>query len=91
MTLTPMMKRLPSRLEHSWGGLRTFSPDTAPVVGFDPSTDGFFWLVGQGGYGIQSSPALSRTAAAMVLKHEIPEDVLAAGLDVAHILPNRLR
>jgi D-arginine dehydrogenase len=79
------------RLEHSWGGLRTFSPDTAPVVGFDPSTDGFFWLVGQGGYGIQSSPALSRTAAAMVLKHEIPKDVLAAGLDIAHILPDRFR
>ena len=79
------------RLEHSWGGLRTFSPDSAPVVGFDPSTDGFFWLVGQGGYGIQSSPALSRTAAAMVLKQEIPEDVLAAGLNVAHILPDRFR
>jgi D-arginine dehydrogenase len=79
------------RLEHSWGGLRTFAPDTSPVVGFDPSTDGFFWLVGQGGYGIQSSPALSRTAAAMVLKQEIPADVLAAGLNVAHILPDRFR
>ena len=79
------------RLEHSWGGLRTFSPDGAPVVGFDPSTDGFFWLVGQGGYGIQSSPALSRTAAAMVLKQNIPEDVLAAGLNVADILPDRFR
>jgi D-arginine dehydrogenase len=79
------------RLEHSWGGLRTFSPDTAPVVGFDPSTDGFFWLVGQGGYGIQSSPALSRTAAAMVLKKEIPQDVLAAGLEIAQILPDRFR
>ncbi len=79
------------RLEHNWGGLRTFSPDTAPVVGFDPSTDGFFWLVGQGGYGIQSSPAMSRTAAAMVLKQNIPDDVLAAGLDVAHILPDRFR
>ena len=79
------------RLEHSWGGLRTFSPDGAPVVGFDPSTDGFFWLVGQGGYGIQSSPALSRTAAAMVLKQNIPEDVLATGLNVADILPDRFR
>jgi D-arginine dehydrogenase len=79
------------RLEHSWGGLRTFSPDTAPVVGFDPSTDGFFWLVGQGGYGIQSSPALSRTAAAMILKQDIPKDILAAGLDITHILPDRLR
>ncbi len=79
------------RLEHSWGGLRTFSPDGAPVVGFDPSTDGFFWLVGQGGYGIQSSPALSRTAAAMALKQDLPQDVSAAGLNVADILPDRFR
>jgi D-arginine dehydrogenase len=80
-----------TRLEHSWGGLRTFSKDGAPVIGFDPHADGFFWLVGQGGYGIQSSPALSRLAAAMVLRKEIPQDVLAAGLDVAHILPDRFR
>ncbi len=79
------------RLEHSWGGLRTFSQDGAPVVGFDPSTDGFFWLVGQGGYGIQSSPALSRAAAAMVLGEALPEDVIAAGLDINDIHPNRLR
>ena len=78
-------------MEHSWGGLRTFSPDGAPVVGFDPSTEGFFWLVGQGGYGIQTSPALSRTAAAMLLRQPIPADVLAAGLDINDILANRLR
>lgn len=78
-------------MEHSWGGLRTFSPDGAPVVGFDQYTDDFFWLVGQGGYGIQSSPALSRTAAAMVLGQPLPEDVLAAGFNIDDILPNRLR
>ena len=37
-----------------------------PVVGFDPDADGFFWLAGQGGYGIQTSPALSKLAAALV-------------------------
>ncbi len=78
-------------MEHSWGGLRTFSPDGAPVVGFDQDTDGFFWLVGQGGYGIQSSPALSRAAAAMVMDQPLPDDVLAAGLDINDIRPNRLR
>ena len=80
-----------THLDHSWGGLRTFMDDHCPVVGFDPSTDGFFWLVGQGGYGIQTSPALSRTAAAMVLKQDIPQDVLAAGLNINDILPDRLR
>ena len=79
------------RLEHSWGGLRTFAPDGSPVVGFDQHTEEFFWLVGQGGYGIQSSPALSETAAAMILQQPMPPHVLAAGLNVNDILPNRLR
>jgi D-arginine dehydrogenase len=55
-----------TRVESTWGGLRTFAPDGNPVCGFDPSAEGFFWLVGQGGYGIQTSPALSRVAAAQV-------------------------
>ncbi len=80
-----------TRLEHSWGGLRTFAPDGSPVIGFDPSTEGFFWLVGQGGYGILSAPALSRTAAAMAQRKPIPEDVLAHGLELSAILPNRYR
>ena len=61
------------------------------MIGFDPSTDGFFWLVGQGGYGIQSAPALSRTAAAMVLGEKLPQDVLDAGLVLADIAPKRFR
>ncbi len=77
------------RLEHSWGGLRTFAPDGNPVVGFDPSTDGFFWLVGQGGYGIQSAPALSRTAAEMATGKPIPQDVIDFGLDPQSIVPDR--
>lgn len=80
-----------TRLEHSWGGLRTFASDGSPVVGFDPHTEGFFWLVGQGGYGILSAPALSRTAAAMALHQPLPEDVLAHGLNLNDILPNRYR
>jgi D-arginine dehydrogenase len=78
-----------TRLDHSWGGLRTFTPDGSPVVDFDPRTEGFFWLVGQGGYGIQSAPALSRTAAAMVLNKKLPQDVLDAGLILADISPDR--
>ncbi len=48
-----------TRLETSWAGLRTFSPDRSLVIGHDPDIDGFFWCAGQGGYGIQSSPAAS--------------------------------
>lgn len=78
-----------NHLDHSWGGLRTFAPDGSPVIGYAPSTEGFFWLVGQGGYGIQSAPALSRTAAAMVQGERLPRDVLDAGLVLAEILPDR--
>ncbi|PVA11592.1 glycerol-3-phosphate dehydrogenase [Pelagivirga sediminicola] len=55
-----------TRVEHSWAGLRTFAPDRTPVVGFAPDADGFFWLAGQGGYGVQTAPALSQTAAALI-------------------------
>ena len=52
-----------TRVENPWAGLRSFAPDGEPVVGFDPRADGFFWLAGQGGYGFQTAPALSRLAA----------------------------
>ena len=80
-----------THLDHSWGGLRTFAPDKNPVVGFDPHTEGFFWLVGQGGYGIESAPALSRTAAALAQHQPVPEDILSFGLNISDIQPQRLR
>jgi D-arginine dehydrogenase len=80
-----------TRLDHSWGGLRTFAPDGSPAIGYDLRDEGFFWLVGQGGYGIQSAPALSRTAAAMVMKEKLPQDVMDAGLTLSDILPNRFQ
>ncbi len=40
-----------------WTGLRTFAPDRELVVGEEPTAPGFYWLVGQGGTGIQTSPA----------------------------------
>jgi D-arginine dehydrogenase len=79
------------RLEHSWGGLRTFAPDGNPVIGYDLSTEGFFWLVGQGGYGIQSAPALSVTAAELALRRTIPKHLLDRGLESHAISPERFR
>lgn len=55
------------RVRHTWAGLRSFVSDRSPVIGFDPRADGFFWLAGQGGYGIQSGPGASRLAAALAL------------------------
>ncbi len=55
------------RVERSWAGLRTFSPDRAPVYGFDAHAPGFFWCAGQGGFGIQTAPAAAELAARLLL------------------------
>jgi D-arginine dehydrogenase len=69
------------RIEHKWAGLRSFVADKAPVAGFALDAPGFFWLAGQGGYGIQSAPALSRAAAALVLGRALPDDIAAEGVE----------
>ena len=55
------------RIVHRWAGLRTFAPDRIPVVGFAPDAEGFFWLAGQGGAGLQTSPAMASAAASLIL------------------------
>ncbi len=77
------------RIIRSWAGLRTFAPDRAPVIGYDPAVEGFFWLAGQGGYGVQSSVGAARTAAALALGEDLPADVAALGLTAAQISPGR--
>ncbi|MCO5155609.1 MAG: FAD-binding oxidoreductase [Aquamicrobium sp.] len=77
------------RVLNKWAGLRSFVADKAPVVGFAPGAGGFFWLAGQGGYGIQSAPAVSRLAAALVLGRPVPDDIAAEGLDLASVSPAR--
>ncbi|MCL4067246.1 FAD-binding oxidoreductase [Pseudomonas sp. GX19020] len=69
-----------TRLLASWAGLRTFSPDRQPVIGFAPGQAGFFWLAGQGGYGFQTCPAASQLAAALILGQspELAPDLVAA-------------
>ncbi len=53
-----------TRLETSWAGLRTFSPDRALVLGPDPAQPAFLWCAGQGGQGFLSAPG----AAAVLLE-----------------------
>lgn len=86
------MTTIPARsVRASWAGLRTFSPDENLIVGADPETAGFFWLAGQGGYGVQTAPALARYAAASIFGEETPADVLALGLATDRISPERFR
>jgi D-arginine dehydrogenase len=79
------------RIIQSWAGLRSFVADKTPVVGFDPDRDGFFWLAGQGGYGIQTSPALSRVTAALVTGDGIPPDLEVLGVSETALSPGRWR
>lgn len=68
------------RIEHSWAGLRSFAPDRNMVIGYDADCAGFFWLAGQGGYGIATSPAVSQLAADLCLRQasSMPEHLIAA-------------
>ncbi|MDF1718768.1 MAG: FAD-binding oxidoreductase [Antarcticimicrobium sp.] len=77
------------RIEHKWAGLRSFLPDGTPAVGYDAEAQGFFWLAGQGGYGIQTAPAMARAAAALALGGPIPDDIAAEGVTEAGLSPMR--
>ena len=68
-----------------WSGLRTFTPDRNPAVGFAPGAEGFFWLAGQGGAGLQTAPALSSIAAALVEQRPSP----ISGVDASVLDPGR--
>ena len=77
------------RINHRWAGLRSFVADRAPVAGFDAQAEGFFWLAGQGGYGIQMAPGLARAAAALVLGQALPADIAALGVTAEALSPER--
>jgi D-arginine dehydrogenase len=72
-----------------WAGLRNFVADRNPVVGFDPAVEGFFWFAAQGGYGIQTAPALSRTGAALLRGEPLPDDIARRGLTSVDLSPAR--
>jgi D-arginine dehydrogenase len=74
----------------AWAGLRTFAADRVPVMGYDPDVPGLFWLAGQGGYGIQTAPALARLAAG-VLRGDVSPGADVADVDPEALSPARFR
>jgi len=78
------------RVSHSWAGLRCFSEDDDPLIGFDTQAEGFFWCAGQGGFGVQSSPALSEVAACILRGEAVPAMLEAAGLTAQGLSQTRL-
>ncbi|MCW5731845.1 MAG: FAD-binding oxidoreductase [Alphaproteobacteria bacterium] len=79
------------RIESRWAGLRTFAPDKTPVAGFEPGHAGFFWLAGQGGYGIQTAPAMGRLVAELARGLPMPADLEDLGARAAALSPARFR
>lgn len=78
------------RIAHRWAGLRTFTRDRVPTAGFAPDAPGFFWLAGQGGYGLQTAPAMAEASEALILSSSWPEGLSALGVEPELIRPERL-
>ncbi len=78
------------RIVRRWAGLRSFVKDKNPVVGFAPDAPGFFWLAGQGGYGIQTSYAMGLTAASLATGKGLPDAIKPYGLSEKDLGPQRL-
>lgn len=78
------------RLASKWAGLRSFTPDRLPVCGFDTQAPNFFWLAGQGGFGLQTSPAMAIAAEALVTGSEWPEELKAVSVSEADLSLQRL-
>jgi D-arginine dehydrogenase len=75
------------RIHSKWAGLRSFTPDRRPAVGFAGDAEGFFWLAGQGGFGLQTSPAMAAAVASLIVGKEWP----TADVSAAELSPNRFR
>lgn len=75
----------------TWAGLRTFASDGELVIGPDDRQPGFFWLAGQGGYGIQSAAGASLLAASLLVGRALPDELVAQGVRAEAMAPGRLR
>ncbi len=77
------------RPRHTWAGLRSFAPDGDLVIGWDARQPGFFWLAGQGGYGIQTAAGVSLLACALLRGDPLPPALAEQGVDPARMNPGR--
>jgi len=78
------------RIALKWAGLRSFVADKVPTAGFAPDAPGFFWLAGQGGYGLQTSPAMAMAGEALLFGLPWPGLLSEHGVEPHHIRPDRL-
>jgi D-arginine dehydrogenase len=78
------------RLASRWAGLRSFFRDHTPVIGFDERIEGFFWVAGHGGAGIQTAPGAALAVSALIETGELPAELLRLGLTREQLSPLRL-
>ncbi len=78
------------RIDNKWAGLRSFFGDGLPALGFDPRTEGFFWLAGQGGYGITTSDAMARMATHQSLERTNQQGISDIAVTAETLSPARL-
>lgn len=78
-----------TRATKSWAGLRSFVEDKTPVVGYEPEHPGFFWLAGQGGYGIQTSPSISKILECLITGKKWPEKLKELSINPETLSPKR--
>lgn len=79
------------RPRHIWAGLRSFVCDGDLVIGYDNHQENFFWVAAQGGYGIQSAPAVAQLAASQLLHQPLPDHLARNGVRTEPLSPSRLR
>ena len=79
------------RPSHTWAGLRSFVSDGDMVIGWDNHVPGFFWLAGQGGYGIQSAAGASLLARQLLRGEPLADELVREGVGVEGLSPARLR
>jgi D-arginine dehydrogenase len=79
-----------ARIAHRWAGLRTFTADRTPAAGFDPQAPGYFWLAGQGGFGLQTAPAMAEAVEALITGADWPDALSRAGVEAWDLRPERL-
>lgn len=85
--MTTLRIRRPTR---TWAGLRSFVRDGDLVGGWDLRCPGFFWVAAQGGYGIQTAPAMGEACAALARGQALPARIAAFGIGVRTLAPDRL-
>lgn len=79
------------RIIARWAGLRTFAADRLPLIGFDEHVPAFFWLAGQGGFGVQAAPAMAMLAADLILDRPLRPELDHHGVRAETFSPARFK